>query len=104
MLSILPQPICLQSTSIAPIAPPPGYAPVLSLHEESRKDDLFGKFCDCLVRHYKNRMLESHRRSAKHRSSVSEIESSQAFLKDAMYQILQTSYFCFISTEYLFDF
>jgi len=38
-------------------------------------------------------MVESHRHSAKHqRSTVHEADSNQAFLKDAMYKILQTSY------------
>jgi len=61
---------------------------LLSLHKQSPKDELFGKFYDCLVRSYKKLVVESHRRSAKHRrSSVHEVESSQAFLKDAMCQI-----------------
>jgi len=71
---------------------------LLRLPQQSPKGELFGKFCDCLVRSYKKLMVESYRPSAKHQvGSFHEAESNQVFLKDGMfmYQILQTSYVLF---------
>jgi len=73
---------------------------LLSLPQHLPKRELFGKFCDCLVRSYKKLVVESYRSSAKHQGgSFHEAESGPAFLKDAMYQICRHATFCFISTE-----
>jgi len=56
---------------------------LLSLPQQSPKGELFGKFCDCLVRRCQKLLVESHRPSAKYQGGSFHVAvSSQVFIKD----------------------